>query len=87
MAANEGGETMRHRKRFAIKVLAVGFAVGAFAAPSALSMPPPEDLPGDQVRALREAKGKNLRTSPVRSPQRARVVRRPIREYEPEVSG
>ena len=74
---------MRHRKRFAIKVLAVGFAVAAFAAPSALSMPPPEDLPGDQVRALREAKAKNFRAGPVRSTPRARVTRQPIREYQP----
>jgi hypothetical protein len=80
---------MRRRKRFTIKLLVVGFAVGAFAAPSAQSMPPPEDLPGDQVRAFREAKAKNIRDAgrAVRSTQRARPARQPIREYEPEVSG
>ena len=77
---------MRRRKRFTIKLLAVGFTVAAFAAPSAQSMPPPEDLPGDQVRALREAKAKNLRDAG-RAVRSTRPVRRPIREYEPEVSG
>jgi hypothetical protein len=77
---------MRRRKRFAIKLLVVGLTVAAFAAPSAQSMPPPEDLPGDQVRALREAKAKNLR-DPGRAVRSTRPVRRPIREYEPDVSG
>ena len=80
---------MRRKKRFTLRLLAVGFAVAAFAAPSAQSMPPPEDLPGDQVRALHEAKVKTLRAAgrAVKSSQRARVARRPIREYEPGVSG
>ena len=80
---------MKRKKRVAIKLLAVGFAVAAFAAPSAQSMPPPEDLPGDQVRALHKekAKARQAAAGAVRSTERARQARQPIRVYEPEVSG
>ena len=50
---------MRHRKRLTITVLAGAFAVAALATPAAQAMPP--DLPGDQVRALHEAKAKSVR--------------------------
>lgn len=75
---------MKRRKRFSIKLVALGFALAALAAPSAQAMP---DLPGDQVRALQEAKAKSVRSASVRSTRRASLPRRPIREYEPEVSG
>jgi hypothetical protein len=79
---------MRRKKRFAIKLAAVAFAVAAFA-PSAPAMPPPDELPGDEVRALREAKVKSIRAAAraVKSTQRVRIPRRPIREYEPEGLG
>ena len=73
---------MRRRKRFTIKVLSVTFAAAALAAPSALAMPP--DLPGDQVRALHEAKVSKVRPAKAKAAQRASLPRRPIREYEPE---
>jgi uncharacterized lipoprotein YbaY len=73
---------MRRSKRFSIKLVAVAFAAAAFAAPSAQAMP---DLPGDEVRALQEAKTKSVRAAAtVKSTQRIRLPRRPIREYEPE---
>jgi uncharacterized lipoprotein YbaY len=73
---------MRRSKRFSIKLVAVGFAAAALAAPSAQAMP---DLPGDEVRALQEAKAKSVRAAgTVKSTQRIRLPRRPIREYEPE---
>ena len=50
---------MRHRKGFATMALAGAFAVAALASPAAQAMPP--DLPGDQVRALQEAKAKSVR--------------------------
>ena len=71
---------MRRRKGFAIKVLAGVFAVAALAAP-AQAMPP--DLPGDQVRALQEAKGKSVRAAKAKTIRRVSLPRRPIREYEP----
>ena len=71
---------MRRSKRFSITLVAVAIAATAFAAPSAQAMP---DLPGDQVRALQEAKAKSVRAAAtVRSTQRIRVPRRPIREYD-----
>jgi len=78
---------MRHKKRFTIKLLALGFAVAAIAAPSAQARPDPE-LPGDQVRALQEAKAKSVRAAKaVKVTQRVSLPRRPIREYEPGESG
>ena len=71
---------MRHGKRFTIKVLAGAFSVAALAAP-AQAMPP--DLPGDQVRALQEAKAKSVRPARVKSVRRVSLPRQPIREYEP----
>lgn len=73
---------MRRRKRFTIRVLAAAFAVAALTAPAAQAMPP--DLPGDQVRALQEAKAKNVRAATVKAVRRVSLPRRPIREYEPE---
>ena len=73
---------MRRRKRFAIKVFAGALAVAALAAPAAQPMPP--ELPGDQVRALHEAKANKVRAAAVKSVGRVSVPRRPIREFEPE---
>ena len=75
---------MRRRKRLTIKVLAGAFAVAAFATPTAQAMPP--DLPGDQVRALQEAKAKSVRPARVKSVRRVSLPRQPIREYEPRES-
>jgi hypothetical protein len=72
---------MRRRKRLTITVLAGAFAVAAFATPAAQAMPP--DLPGDQVRALQEAKAKSVRPARVKSVRRVSLPRQPIREYEP----
>ena len=73
---------MRRRKRFTIKVLAGAFA--ALAVPASQAMPPPEDLPGDQVRALREAKAKKVGPATAKTVRRVSLPRRPIREYQPE---
>ena len=72
---------MRHRKRLTITVLAGAFAVAALATPAAQAMPP--DLPGDQVRALQEAKAKSVRPATVKMIRRVSLPRQPIREYEP----
>ena len=85
---------MRRRKRLTINVLAgafedvrrvvaheVAFAVAALATPTAQAMPP--DLPGDQVRALHEAKAKSVRPAKVKTIRRVSLPRQPIREYEP----
>jgi hypothetical protein len=72
---------MRHRKRFTTVVLAGAFAVAAFAAPTAQAMPP--DLPGDQVRALQEAKAKSVRAATAKTIRRVSLPRRPIGVYEP----
>ena len=75
---------MRRRKRFTIKVLAGAFAAAALAVPASQAMPPPEDLPGDQVRALREAKAKKVGPATAKTVRRVSLPRRPIREYQPE---
>jgi hypothetical protein len=72
---------MRHRKPFATMVLAGAFAVAALAAPTAQAMPP--DLPGDQVRALQEAKAKSVRPAKAKTIRRVSLPRQPIRVYEP----
>jgi hypothetical protein len=77
----KGGTTMRLRKRLTINVLAGAFAVAALATPTAQAMPP--DLPGDQVRALQEAKAKSVRPAKVKTIRRVSLPRQPIREYEP----
>jgi hypothetical protein len=77
----KGGMTMRHRKGFTTVALAGAFAVAALAAPAAQAMPP--DLPGDQVRALQEAKAKSVRTAKAKTIRRVSLPRQPIREYEP----
>ena len=45
---------MRHKKRFSIKLVALGFAVAAIAAPSAQARPDPEPT-GPELRALHHA--------------------------------
>jgi hypothetical protein len=78
---------MRFKKRFGIKLVALGFAIAALAAPSAQARPDPEP-PGDQVRALQEAKAKSIRAAvAVKVTRRVSLPRRPIREYEPGESG
>ena len=72
---------MRHRKLFTTMALAAAFAVAALAGPTAQAMPP--DLPGDQVRALQEAKAKSVRTAKAKTIRRVSLPRQPIREYEP----
>lgn len=78
---------MRRRKRFNLRLVALAFALAAVAAPSAQAMPPPEDLPGDQVRALREAKAARAPVLKAVKSTQARLPRRPIREYEPGENG
>ena len=72
---------MRRRKGLTTVVLAGAFAVAALSGPAAQAMPP--DLPGDQVRALQEAKAKNVRTAKAKTIRRVSLPRQPIREYEP----
>jgi uncharacterized lipoprotein YbaY len=77
---------MRFKKRFSIKLVALGFAVAAIAAPSAQARPDPEPT-GVELRALHQAKVKSVRVSGVKVTQRVSLPRRPIREYEPGESG
>jgi hypothetical protein len=72
---------MRGRKRFTLKVFAVAFAAAVLSAPAAQAMP---ELPGDQARALQEAKAKNARAASAKTIRRVSAPRRPIREYEPQ---
>ena len=72
---------MRRRKRLTIKVLAGALAVAALTTPTAQAMPP--DLPGDQVRAMHEAKAKSVRPATAKAIRRVSLPRQPIREYEP----
>ena len=68
---------MRHKKRFSIKLVALGFAVAAIAAPSA-----------QELLALHHAiAAKSVRVAGAKLTQRLSLPRRPIREYEPGESG
>jgi hypothetical protein len=49
-ASTEEGTTMRRRKRFTIRMVALGFAVAAMAAPAAQAIP--EGVHGSEMRAL-----------------------------------
>jgi hypothetical protein len=72
---------MKRRKRFALKLIALGFASAAIGAPTAQAMP--DGMTGEDMRELREARAKadvearssraTNRTVPIRRP------RRPIR--------
>ena len=79
---------MRHKKRFSIKLVALGFAVAAIAAPSAQARLDPEPT-GPELRALHQATlAKSVRVAGTKKvAQRVSLPRRPIREYEPGESG
>lgn len=78
---------MRHKKRFSVKLVALGFAVAAVAAPSVQAMPDPWPT-GEELRVLQQVKAKSVRpASRARTTQPVRLPRRPIREYEPGESG
>ena len=78
---------MSHKKRFSIKLVALGFAVAAIAAPSAQARLDPEPT-GAELRALHQAiVGKSVRVAGAKVAQRVSLPRRPIREYEPGESG
>jgi hypothetical protein len=78
---------MRHKKQLSIKLVALGFAVTAIAAPSVQAMPDPW-LPGEEMRALQQVKAKSVRPAKsARTTQPVTLPRRPIREYEPGESG
>lgn len=77
---------MSHKKRFSIKLVALGFAVAAIA-PSAQARPDPEPT-GPELRALHQAiVAKSVRVAGAKVAQRVSLPRRPIREYEPGESG
>ena len=78
--AMKGGTTMRHRNRLTITVLAGAFDRRARNSGGAGDA---ADLPGDQVRALQEAKAKSVRTAKAKTIRRVSLPRQPIREYEP----
>jgi hypothetical protein len=87
MHSDSKGGTMRHKKQLSIKLVALGFAVTAIAAPSAQAMPDPW-LPGEEMRALQQVKAKSVRPAKsARTTQPVTLPRRPIREYEPGESG
>ncbi len=78
---------MSHKKRFSIKLVALGFGVAAIAAPSAQARPDPEPT-GPELRALHQAiVAKSVRVAAAKVVQRVSLPRRPIREYEPGESG
>ena len=77
------GGAMRHKRRFSIKLVALGFAIAALAAPSAQARPDPEPT-GPELRALHQAiVAKSVRVASAKVERRVSLPRRPIREYEP----
>ena len=73
------------RRRFNFRLVALAFAVAAVAAPPAQANPP--DLTGEEVRALQQAKAARVKVAKAIKTTQTRVVRRPIREYEPSERG
>jgi hypothetical protein len=60
---------MRRKKRFTIRLVALGFAVAALGAPAAQAMP--EDLIGDELRGLHESQTLAARADEVAAPHGA----------------